>query len=49
MQFSKTISALLAALMLLSIVTAIIPAAEAELPFTDVKKNWSYEAIKYVY
>ena len=49
MKITKILSVLLAAVMLLGIVTGIIPAEEAELPFTDVKKNWSYEAIKYVY
>ena len=49
MKARKIISALLAALMLLSVLTVGIHAAEDELPFTDVKKNWSYESIKYVY
>ncbi len=49
MKMKKTLSAILAALMLLSVLTVGITAAEAELPFTDVKKNWSYEPIKYVY
>ena len=49
MKVRKLLSALLASLMLLSVLTVCIPAAEAELPFTDVKKNWSYEPIKYVY
>ncbi len=49
MKMKKTLSAILAALILLSVLTVGITAAEADLPFTDVKKNWSYEPIKYVY
>lgn len=50
MKIKKITSALLAVLMLLSICTVgSTAAAEAEIPFTDVKKNWSYEPIKYVY
>ncbi len=49
MKARKLLSALLASLMLLSVLTVGMTAAEAELPFTDVKKNWSYEPIKYVY
>lgn len=45
----KITSTLLVAIMLFGACIVGIPAAENELPFTDVKKNWSYEPIKYVY
>ena len=49
MRFTKILSALLAAVMLLSIcITGV--AAEDTLPFTDVPKGeWYYDAVAYTY
>ena len=49
MNAKKILSAILALLMLVSVLTAGVIAEEVTLPFTDVKKNWAYEPIKYVY
>lgn len=50
MKLRKLTSALLAALMLISVLTVCIPAAEADLPFTDVPEGkWFTEAVKYAY
>ncbi len=50
MKFKKQLSVILAFLMLMSVcMTSITVSAEDELPFTDVKKNWAYEPIKYVW
>ena len=47
----KIISMVLVVIMCLSIVlTAVISAAEEEMPFTDVKEGkWFYSAVQYVY
>ena len=48
MTFKRITSAVLVLIMIFS--TCIVSiTAEDTLPFTDVKKNWSYEPIKYVY
>ncbi len=48
MKAKKLLSAILAAVMLLGICATGVTAADA-LPFTDVKQNWAYESVKYVY
>ena len=49
MSAKRILSALLAAIMLLSVTVTGITAAEAELPFTDVKKDdWFYSYVSYM-
>ena len=49
MKMTKILSALLAALMMLS-VCVIGTSAESKLPFTDTPEGeWYYDAVKYVY
>ena len=48
MKPQKILALILAFVMLLSMCVTGVTAAE-ELPFTDVKKNWAYESVKYVY
>ena len=49
MKLRKTLSVILALLMLVPVCMTGITAAEAELPFTDVKGHWAYQYIKYAY
>ena len=49
MKLQKILSCMLSAIMIIGIMlTGVTVGAEEELPFTDVKKNWAYESIKYV-
>ena len=50
MSAKRILSALLAAIMLMSVMVTGITAAEAELPFIDVKKDdWFYSYVSYAY
>ncbi len=50
MKIKRMLSLVLSLIMLLGIcVVGVHPAESDELPFVDVKKDWSYDAIKYVY